>query len=190
MARATNSKNVFDCLPDEIVEYIFLLIAYSPSTESFNPVQVPFSPFYFPYNIHEPEVHRTFKDLLSVGKVCRRFYKLLHSSTFWIQKCHRDHWPVFNETLAISQGIDFRRLYFSNPFHPNYNLLELTNPNGQFWSERVSYEATPIGSDLLHDAFGQVSPCHATSHNWGHYRRENIQLLRKGQKTVSLTEQE
>lgn len=188
MATSRNCSSEFDRLPDEIVEYIFLLITYSPSTESVNPTRVTLSPFYFPYNIHEPELRRTFKDLLSLQKVCRRFHKLLHSPTFWIQKCRRDHWPVFNQPLAISQGIDFRRLFFSNPFHPNYNLLELTDPNGQFWTESVSYQTIPSGSDLLYDEFGRVSPCHATSYNWGHYRRDNIRLLRKGQENVSLTE--
>ena len=182
---ATGSKNRFDGLPDELVEYIFLLIVYPPSIESFDPVQVPTSPFHFPYDIHQPEVRRTFKDLLSLGKVCRRFYHLLRSPTFWLQKCRHDHWPIINESLAIAQGVDIRRLYFSNPFHPDYNLLDPIDRDGQYWNGNISYEPTPAGSDLLYDAFGRVSSCFATSFTWGHYCADDIRLLRRGEEMVS-----
>jgi hypothetical protein len=186
---ATNSLNPFDCLPDEIVEYIFLLIVNSPLIEPFNHVNVPPSSFYFSYNLHEPYLRRTFKDLISLEMVCRRFYNLLRSPKFWLQKCHHDHVSIVNKPLAIAQGIDLQRLYFSNPFHPDYNLLDFNDENqdkkDEFWSPMVSWEQTPIGCDLLYDAFGQISSCYATSFTWGEYRRNNIQLLRKGQEKVS-----
>jgi len=186
---ATNSSNPFDCLPDELVEYIFLLTVNSPPIEPFNHVNVPASSFYFSYTIHEPYLRRTYKDLVSLEMVCRRFYNLLRSSKFWLQKCHHDHVLIANEPLAISQKIDFRRLYFSNPFHPDYNLLDFNNQNqheeNQFWNSSVCWEQTPIGCDLLYDPFGQISSCYATSYTWGEYHRDNIQLLRKGEEKVS-----
>jgi hypothetical protein len=185
---ATNSSNPFDCLPDEIVEYIFLLIVNSPQIEPFNHVNVSPSSFYFSYIIHEPYLRRTYKDLISLEMVCRRFYNLLCSSKFWLQKCRHDHVSIVNEPLAISQGIDFRRLYFSNPFHPDYNLLDFNGENqnkeNNFWSFGVRSEPIPIGCDLLYDKFGQISSCYATSFTWGQYRRNNIQLLRKEEEKV------
>jgi len=189
---ATNLKNLFDCLPDELVEHIFLLTVYSPPIEPFNHVNTPSSPFYFSYTIHEPQLRLTYKDLLSLEMVCRRFYKLLRSSTFWLQKCHHDHQIIINESLAISQGLDFRRLYFSNPFHPDYNLLDfpVMNEDDQraLWSPSVSWEEIPIGCDRLYDAFGRISSCYATSYFWGEFIRDDIQLLRKGEDKVSTIE--
>jgi hypothetical protein len=185
----TNSSNPFDCLPDELVEYIFLLTAYSPPTEPLNHVNVSPSSCHLSYINHVPYLRRTYKDLVSLEMVCHRFYKLLHSSTFWLRKCHHDRISIVNESLAISQGIDFRRLYFSNPFHPDYNLLDFNDNNehnrNQFWSPSVCLEQTPIGCDLLYDKFGQISSCYATSYNWGAYHRNNIQLLRKGEEKVN-----
>ena len=104
---ATNSPNVFDCLPDELVEQIFLSIVNVPPREPFNHVKVSPSSFYFSYTIHEPYLRRTYKDLVSLEMVCHRFYNLLRSSTFWLRKCHYDHISIVNEPLAISTGIDF-----------------------------------------------------------------------------------
>jgi hypothetical protein len=190
---ASNLTNPFDCLPNELVEYIFLLLTYSPPIEPFNHVNGPASLFYFSYTVHEPELRRTFKDLISSEMVCRRFYKLLRSQAFWLKKCRRDHLPIVNEPLAIAQSLDFRRLYFSNPFHPDYNLLDLIDTTdgdkNKFWSsdaQDVVWEQNPIGSERLYDAFGQISSCYATSYAWGHYRRDRIPLLRKGEDKVSL----
>jgi hypothetical protein len=190
----TNSSNAFDCLPDELVEHIFLLIVYSPPIESFNHINVPPSTFYFSYMVHEPYLRRTHKDLASLAMVCRRFNNLLLSSTFWLKKCHRDHVSIINEPLAIAKNIDFRRLYFSNCFHPDYNLLafntDTQREGNPFWSTSVCREKPPIGCDVLYDSFGQVSPCYATSFNWGQYQRDNISLLRKGGETVSFIEKD
>ncbi|CAF3501698.1 unnamed protein product [Rotaria socialis] len=184
-----NSVNPFDCLPDELIEHIFFAIIYSPPVEPYNHVNnIASSTFYFSHSLHEPYLRHTYKDLTSLELVCRRFYNLLRSSTFWLQKCHRDHVAIGNEPLAISTGIDFRRLYFSNPFHPDYNLLNLNNSNqdqvNQFWTPNVSREETPVGSDLLYDEFGLVSSCYATSYAWGQYQRDNVQLLRKGEEKL------
>jgi hypothetical protein len=187
----TNFSNLFDCLPDELLEQIFLSLVYIPPIQPFNHVTISPCSFYFSYTIHEPYLRRTYKDLVSLEMVCRRFYNLLRSSRFWRQKCHCDHVSIVNEPLAISTGIDFRRLYFSNPFHPDYNLLDFydnyQDKSKQFWSSNVCLEARPIGCDLLYDAFGRVSSCYETSYNWGQYHRDNIQLLRKGEDKVSST---
>jgi hypothetical protein len=184
-----NGPNPFDSLPDELVEYIFLLLVYSPRIEPFNHVKSSStSPFYFSYRIHERQLRRAFKDLMSSEMVCRRFYKLLRSPTFWLRKCHREL-PIVNEPLAIAQGVDFRRLYFSNPFHPDYNLLALNGINGdnlrKLWDRSVIFQEVPSGSERLYDAFGRISSCYATSYMWGHFRCDSIPLVRKGEEQVS-----
>ena len=192
MENSYDGPNLFDSLPDELVEYIFLLLVHSPLIEPFNHVKSSStSPFYFAYLIHEPELRRTFKDLVSLEMVCRRFYKVLRSETFWLRKCHSDV-PIVNEPLAITQGVDFRRLYFSNPFHPDYNLIDLNGINGntlrKLWHPAVVLEEIPVGCERLYDAFGRRSSCFATSYMWGHFRCDSISLLRQGEEQVSSIE--
>lgn len=190
---AANSSNSFDCLPNELIEYIFLSVLYPIPIESFNHVNHRPSVFYFSHTLHEPYLRQTFKDLTSLERVCRRFYNILRTPTFWIRKCQCDDVSLVNTQLAISSNVDFRRLYFSNPFHPDYNRLDFDNNNkiidryeqNENWGPGVALERTPIGSDLLYDAFGLLSSCYATSYSWGQYQRNNIQLLRKGEENVS-----
>lgn len=187
---STNLLNSFDCLPDEIIEYIFFLIVDSPPIEPFNHVNISPSLFYFSYNLHEPYLRQTFKNFLLLELVCRRFHKLIRSSRFWQKKCHYDYLPIVNKSLAVSQGIDFRRLYFSNPFHPDYNLLNFYDKRNvrrtSFCNRWIYVEETPAGCDLLYDEFGKISSCYATSFDWGQYHRDNIQLIRKGEENVCL----
>lgn len=186
---SADSLNAFDCLPDEIVEYIFLLIVNSPSIEPSNHVNTSQAEFYFSYTLHEPYLRQTFENLLSLELVCHRFYNLIRSSKFWLQKCQRDHVLIVNKPLAISQEIDLQRLYFSNPFHPDYNLLDFNDKKhvekNQFCNPWVHWEKVPCGCDLLYDPFGQISSCYATSFDWGQYHRDNIPLIRKGEENVS-----
>ncbi|CAF3735821.1 unnamed protein product, partial [Rotaria sordida] len=76
----------------------------------------------------------------------------------------------------IHAGIDFRQFYFSNPFYPDYNLLDFNNNNNnqdeqnQFWSRNIQWKQISVGCNLFYDAFGLVSSCYMTS-----YTREQYQ---------------
>lgn len=181
----------FDRLPDEIIEYIFILVKYSPVKRNLNRHAIDSSSgsLYYPHLEHEPCLRSTFKDLKSLSCVCRRFYDILHSQTFWLRKCQQDHVVIFNKQLALEHEIDFRRLYFSNPFHPDYNILaseNATNANKKhLWKPKIEVETIPAGSDILYDAFKQISPCFVTSYRWSACELTNINLIQKGQEKVS-----
>ena len=179
----------FDRLPDEIIEYIFILVKYSPVNQTLNhAIDSSSGLLYYPHTVHEPCLRSTFKDLKSLSRVCRRFYDILHSQTFWLRKCQQDHVVIFNKQLALEQEIDLRRLYFSNPFHPDYNILASKNASDanrkHLWKPKIDVEIIPVGCDILYDAFKRISPCFVTSHYWSTYERENINLIRKGQENV------
>lgn len=162
---ATKASNVFDRLPDEIIEYIFLLITYSPPIEPSNhTIDLSSGLFYFSYTLHKPYLRCAFKDLTAAERVCQRFYSILRSQAFWRRKCQQDHVVIVNEQLAIKQDADFRRLYFSNPFHPDFNLVAFQNvtssneANRHTTSSSMNYIRNSLVPSFFHKLVTQKNP--------------------------------
>jgi F-box-like len=120
------SINLFDRLPDELIEMIFLVSSDKPMSTPYNHVRLPSNEIYFDYSIHQPLLQRNHQQLLLISQVCRRFYNIIKSSHFWEKKSRREH-VLLAEDRFPEDFIGYDRLYLNNPFHRSFNFLDTFN---------------------------------------------------------------
>lgn len=167
--------SVFDCLPDELLEQVFLAVGNLPSPTNNNHIRTSPNSLYFDYSIQQSLSKETHSSLRSISLVCRRFYRILRSSDFWERKCRHDYILLPTNTFP-SEFNDYEKLYISNPFHPSFNFI-IEDKWRKSPGSDTQIELVPIGAHRLVDDFGRFSSCRATSYSWAHIHQRDIQLF-------------
>lgn len=159
---AKTHDNLFDLLPDEIVQRILSNITENPILTEHNHVRKPANGLFFDYSIQQPFLKQSHAALMKISSVCHRFHMLIKSKHFWILLNRKDH--VLSKCVELPENFDdYEKLYVCNPFHPDFNLILSDN-----WFKRdyslTSIEASPAGAHKLFDQFNRLLNCLVTSY--------------------------
>lgn len=172
---AMNTENIFDAIPDEILEKIFLYFQEIPNLTHNNHIRLSSKSLCIDYELQQPYLKQNHAELLQIAYVCRRFNHIIKSQSFWSQKCFYDH--VLMPTQDFTDvKVDYERLYVYNPFHPTFNFIKpdrWSRPLGALhYIERFPDQCVP-----LLDRFQRVSRCRITSYESPGFSQSNIPLF-------------
>jgi len=177
--------NLFDRLPDELLEKIFFSLSYYLPLTPNNHVHLESNSYYFDYSIQQPLLKQNHTELLQVSLVCRRFHQIISASRFWEHKCRQEHVLLSNQIFP-TDFTAYEKLYTNNPFHPSFNLLQDNN-----WTKSKhsvsQIEPVPIGSHRLYDEFNRLSPCRVTSYTKAEFFQRDVHLPCKGPESVEVS---
>jgi hypothetical protein len=177
--------NLFNRLPNELLEKIFFSLTYYLPLTPNNHVRLESNSYYFDYSIQQPLLKQNHTELLQVSLVCRRFHQIISTPRFWERKCRQEHILLSNQNFSIDFTA-YEKLYINNPFHPAFNLLEDNNWTKSEYSVS-QIEPIPLGSHRLYDEFNRLSPCRATSYTKAKFFQRNVQLPCKGSELTEVS---
>ncbi|UJR10485.1 hypothetical protein I4U23_014689 [Adineta vaga] len=175
--------NQFDILPDELIEKIFFSFEAQLPLSQHNHVRLEDNTFYFDYSLQQPILRTVHNEIHNISLVCRRFYRIIHSSRFWERKGRQDHILLPNQHFSVDFNA-YEKLYVNNPFHPAYNLIE-TNRWTKSRGAHSQIEYVPIGSYRLYDEFNRLSSCRVTSHTLAKFFQRNVPLFYPGLRSTN-----